>query len=293
MYKEAFTQRQIMAEPFYEYHHFCDESHISVEFHEHSFYEIYFFISGNVNYIIEGRTYKLRPGDILLTNNSDIHRPEILPSKQPYERIVFWLDEDFFSRLRDIGEDLTTCFKDAARRDYRLVRLNEIQVAELMETCNTIERERMNNQLGNRVMAYAAVIEMIVLLSRAYYETPDSADKDITENPVVNNVIAYISEHLSDDLTLDQLSEIFFLSKYHLSRLFKDYTGLSLYQYIMKKRLTVARNMLQDGENVTNACMKCGFNDYSNFLKAFKREFGRNPSEFINKNNIFSFSVDS
>ena len=56
------------------------------------------------------------------------------------------------------------------------------------------------------------------------------------------------------------------------------------YQYIMKKRLTVARNMLTLGTPVTTACIECGFNDYSNFLKAFKREFGCNPSNFIKSN---------
>ena len=46
------------------------------EYHEHEFYEIFFFLSGDVSYIIEGSTYQLRPGDILLTSNEDIHKPE-------------------------------------------------------------------------------------------------------------------------------------------------------------------------------------------------------------------------
>ena len=284
MYKEDFTHRQIMADHFYEYHHYRDEVPPVVDFHEHAFYEIYLFLSGNVNYIIEGRTYKLQPGDILLTNNSDIHRPEILPSKQPYERTVIWLDDDFFSRMRDIGEDLTACFKDAARRNYRLIRPSKTQLSEIRSACRIMEQERMNHQIGNRIMAYSAMMNIIVLLSRAYYDTPDSAQQDVTENDQVNQIIAYINEHLAENLTLDSLAEQFYISKYHLGHLFKQFTGLSLYQYIMKKRLTVARNMLTLGTPVTTACIECGLNDYSNFLKAFKREFGCNPSNFIKSN---------
>ena len=89
---------------------------------------------------------------------------------------------------------------------------------------------------------------------------------------------------MAENLTLDSLAEQFYISNYHLGHLFKQFTGLSLYQYIMKKRLTVARNMLTLGTPVTTACIECGFNDYSNFLKAFKREFGCNPSNFIKSN---------
>ncbi|MCI9185522.1 MAG: AraC family transcriptional regulator [Lachnospiraceae bacterium] len=285
MYIEEFTHRQIMAERFYEYHHYYNDKPINVDFHQHAFYEIYIFISGNVNYIIEGRNYQLRPGDILLTNNRDIHRPEILPSQQPYERIVIWLDHAFFNGLRDIGEDLTACFQDASNRNYRLFRPNESQMPKIQSACQAIELERGSNKLGSRVMAYSSIMEILVLLSRAYYEISDSAQQGVTESEQVNQIVAYINHHLKEDLSLDHLAEQFFLSKYYLSHQFKKFTGLSLYQFIMKKRLTIARNMLIGGKSVTEAFSECGFNDYSNFLKAFKREFGEKPSDFM-KNKV-------
>lgn len=283
MYIEEFTQRQIMAERFYEYHHYRNDSSIFIDFHQHAFYEIYMFISGNVNYIIEGRTYKLHPGDVLLTNNSDIHRPEILPSKEPYERIVIWLNSSFFSRLLDIGEDLTACFQDASNRNYRLFRPNESQLLKIRDTLRVIEQERAVNRLGSRVMAYASIMEILVLISRAYYEISDSAAHGVTENQQINEIVSYINSHYSEDLSLETLSGMFYLSKYYLSHKFKEFTGLSLYQFIMKKRLTIARNMLMRGKTVTETYTECGFNDYSNFLKAFKREFGEKPSEFVKK----------
>lgn len=283
MYIEEFTHRQIMAERFYEYHHYKNDSSIVVDFHQHAFYEIYIFISGNVNYIIEGRTYKLHPGDVLLTNNRDIHHPEILPSKEPYERIVIWLNQAFFNGLLDIGEDLTACFQDAANRNYRLFRPGTSQLQKIQDTCHVIEQERAVNRLGSRVMAYSAIMEILVLISRAYYEISDSAQHGVTENEQINQIVTYINNHYSEDLSLENLSDKFFLSKYYLSHKFKEFTGLSLYQFIMKKRLTIARNMLMRGKTVTETYTECGFNDYSNFLKSFKREFGEKPSEFMKK----------
>lgn len=283
MYIDEFTQRQIMTERFYEYHHYRNDNQIIVDFHQHAFYEIYIFISGDVNYIIEGRTYKLHPGDILLTNNSDIHRPVITPSNYPYERIVIWLNHNFFDGLLTIGEDLTACFQDASNRNYRLFRPNQSQLHKIQSTCFTIEQEKASNKLGNRVMAYSCIMEILVLLSRAYYEISDSAGHEVTESQQINQIVTYINNHFHEDLSLEFLADQFYMSKYYLSHQFKLFTGLSLYQFIMKKRLTIARNMLICGKTVTEAYTECGFNDYSNFLKAFKREFGEKPSDFIKK----------
>lgn len=79
-----------MEDGLFECHHYLDRVPPQVEYHEHEFYEIFFFLSGDVSYIIEGSTYQLRPGDILLTSNEDIHKPEVRAGK-PYERYVIWI----------------------------------------------------------------------------------------------------------------------------------------------------------------------------------------------------------
>lgn len=280
MIKEEFDPRQTMTERYYEFHHIYNDTPPTVEFHQHPFYEIFFFISGNVNYIIEGRSYKLRSGDILLTSNADIHRPEVLPGK-PYERIVIWLADDFFEHLRRFsGEDFTACFTDAALKDYRLIRPDDSSLIRLRQLCEQMSETKYSTELGASALTQAYLIEFLVRVCRAYYDTPESVKKDITEDKKINQVLGYINDNLSDTLTLDSLAGQFYISKFYLSRKFKQFTGLSIYQYIMKKRLITARNMLRVGTPVTTSYLQCGFNDYSNFLKAFKREFGRNPSDY-------------
>ncbi|MCI8890396.1 MAG: AraC family transcriptional regulator [Eubacterium sp.] len=281
MYREEFNPTQIMTEKYFEYHHTYNERPLSVDFHQHPFYEIYFFLSGNVTYTIEGKCYKLRPGDILLTNSSDIHRPDIREGK-PYERIVVWLSDDFFRMLKDFyGEDLSACFSDAASKDYRLIRPDSENITRLKTLCTQISKAKSSSEFGSSALASAYLTEFLVQVSRAYYDTPDSVKYDVTENEKINQIVLFINENLSEDLSLGRLEDQFFTSKYHLSRQFKEFTGLSLYQYIMKKRLITARNLLRDGCTVMEACLQSGFNDYSNFLKAFKREFGKNPSQYF------------
>lgn len=283
MYKEEFDPRQIMLEKNYEYHHTYNESPPTVDFHQHSFYEIFFFLSGDVDYIIEGKTYALRPGDILLTSCSDIHRPDIRPGT-PYERIVIWLEEGFFDHLRKFcGENLSSGFKDAALKDYRLIRPDSATFAQLQQLCGKISQARYSKEAGSGALAGAYLTEFLVYVYRAYYNSPALLKNDITENGKINQIISYINSNLSSELSLDRLAERFYTSKYHLSRQFRQFTGLSLYQYIVKKRLILAHNLLRAGHPATEACFASGFSDYSNFLKVFKREFGRTPKECVRK----------
>lgn len=196
---------------------------------------------------------------------------------------MIWLSDDFFGHLKDFyGEDLTTCFTDSALRDYRLIRPDNQNIIHLKQLCTKISEAKHSHDLGSYALASAYLTEFLVLISRAYYDAPDSIKHDITENQKINQILLYINENLTEDLSLEHLASHFYISKYYLSRQFKQFTGLTLYQYIMKKRLIVSRNLLRSGSSVMEACFQCGFGDYSNFLKAFKREFWKTPSNYSN-----------
>ena len=281
-YHDEFTQRKTMNASDFEFYHYLDSIPPDVDFHHHEFYEVFFFISGTVRYTIEGRIYQLRAGDILLTNNRDLHRPEISPGK-PYERYVLWLNENFVQMLARPGDDLTACFVDAAQRKYRLIRPDGETLAQLQGLCQRILAFQREQAFGSDTLLYAAVAEFLVYLNRAYFDTPDAIRRDITESEAINQIVEYIETHLTEPLSLIELADALHMSKFHLNRQFKQYTGLTVYQFIMKKRLLIARAMLRAGKPVTEASLACGFGDYSNFLKAFKREFGCNPKEILHR----------
>lgn len=280
LHSDIFTPRQTMQRPDFECYYYRDAAPPVVDFHEHEFFEVFFFLGGNVSYNVEGRTYQLRPGDILLTDNRDIHKPDVRPGK-PYERFVIWIEPAFLVRTTIRDTDLSACFSHASAEKYHLIRPESSVLSHLRSICEKMLRCRDANEFGSGTLSYLYLLEFLVFLNRAYFATPDAIRRDVTENPKINDIVAYINDHLADDLTLDRLADAFFLSKSHLAHQFKLYTGLTLYQFIIKKRVTVARNMLREGAPVMEACMRCGFNDYSNFLKAFKREFGKNPKEFM------------
>lgn len=263
----------------FQYYHYRNEQSYAADGKEDNFYKMCFFLAGNASCRIEGRTYRLQPDDILLISSGDAHHTAVSNGASSYECITLSVNDDFFSHLKPISKDLTACFKDALQRNCRLFHPDEASIKKLRRACTSIEQELEGNAFGRHVLAYSSVIEILVLLNRAYFETLDTADEDVTESMLINQILIYINEHLSEPLTLETIAAQFFISKNHLSHQFKHFTGLSPYQYIMKKRLKTAYNMLCNGTTASSACEKCGFNDYSNFLKAFRREFGKNPSD--------------
>lgn len=93
-------------------------------------------------------------------------------------------------------------------------------------------------------------------------------------------LLVYIDNHLEQDISLEHLAKKFYVSKYYIAHLFKGNTGISIHQYIMKKRLAACQNAILSNISISKAYLMFGFKDYSNFYRAFKKEFGISPKEY-------------
>ena len=278
--EQEFTTRQYMKSSDFEFFHYKDEPTLEVGFHNHDFYEIYFFISGNVNFIIEGKNYHLKPGDIFLINNREIHKP-LLEDGCVYERFVIWVNPEFIKRYSTDGTNLSRCFDSTSKNKHNLLRpsatmLNHIKniILRLNSTCN-------NDGYGSDILRNVYLTELLTYLNIAYMDAyKENIQEDIVYNKKVNEVIHYINDNLNEDLSLDTLSKKFFTSKYHLLREFKKYTGYTPHDYALQKRLINARTLLREGYRILDICQSCGFGDYSNFSRSFQKIYNMTPKEY-------------
>jgi AraC-like DNA-binding protein/mannose-6-phosphate isomerase-like protein (cupin superfamily) len=278
--EHKFTSRQYMVKNDFEFFHTRDDFPPNVEYHNHDFYEVFFYISGKVSYIIEGKAYKLKPGDIILINNSELHRT-VIECGESYERIVIWIKPGYIKMLNSESTDLTMCFESSARKKYNLLRPDTETMAYLRSIVQKLEKAYYNNGFGCEILKNAYLNELIVYLNKAYLYTKDEEiEEDIEYNQKISNIIKYINANLDSELSLENLSAKFYISKYHLLREFKKYTGYTIHRFIQKKRLIMARMLLKDNVKVSEVSMLCGFGDYSNFIRSFKREYGISPKNF-------------
>lgn len=278
---QEFNTRQKMKRNTFEIFHYRDENLKDVALHHHDFYEVYYFLSGNVTYNVESRNYRLNPGDILVISPDELHQPVFGPEQQSYERIVLWINASFLQQFNVGGTDATRCF-DSSRADHsNLIRPVGVAQEQLYYLMLQLLQESESDQYAAELWALGCLAQILALINRISDLNVRESEPRNSADSVVYRVLGYINEHFSEDLSLDFLANKFFISKYHLSREFGRLVGTSVYHYIIQKRLVMAKQMMTAGVSSTTVYQHCGFGDYSNFYRAFKAEYQISPKEFM------------
>ncbi len=252
-----------MIERGYEVFHYLEPKGADVDVHHHDFYEVYCLLSGQADYWVDGETYHLRAGDLLLINPMELHRP-MVKNTTTYERYVLWIERGYLDALDGEGI-LARCFTEST----------QISGGNAVELLGRLVDEAHSLSYGAKICADGIFLQLMVELNRLSLAGKEGKP----QSALVSQVLDYIGEHYHEELSLDGLAAQFFVSKYHLSHAFKTGTGTSVYQYIKMKRLAAARQLLLMGVSSSDTCARCGFLDYSAFYKSFKEQYGISPSE--------------
>lgn len=258
--------------------HLKDKKPKEYEYHYHDFHKLLWFISGNVEYHIEGKAYKLEPHDILLINSGQIHKP-FIGTDEPYERYVFYISKEFLEEHSEKESSLDLCFQMAHKEEGSVVRLSPSDSGLLFETVRLLEQAEKEQAYASEMYRRILFLKLLIELNRCCVRSCDVFHKMARYDKKIVEMIHYINDHLKEDLSIESISSHFYLSKYHMMRKFKEETGYSMHQYIVEKRILAARNMILSGTPATTACMECGFKDYSTFSRAYRKLLNRIPSE--------------
>lgn len=257
----------------YRLFHIKDRTEREYHYHYHDFHKVIVFLSGKVTYHIEGKSYHLKPWDILLVNRGAIHKPEI-DTSVPYERFILWIREDIHDQA------LTTCFQRAHDRSFNLIRLHSQMQERLKDILLELESSFHEEAFCPDLLNHALFSQFMVYLNRIFLEENYTIDrKSYTFDSQVENLVRYINRNLDQDLSIDALARKYYLSKYHMMRKFKEETGYTMHNYIVSKRLLMARSLITQGTPVMKAAQQSGFRDYTTFVRAYKKQFGVSPSK--------------
>jgi AraC-like DNA-binding protein len=245
------------------------------EFHYHEFYKILLLVSGSGGYTVEGQRYALQSGDIVLIASHSVHRPEFEPGAV-YERIILYISPDFLRRSSQPDCDLTACF--TASRGH-VLRPGEPERKKLFALAAALERELAGEGFGRVLLCHSAVLRLLVHIGRSLGRSDAPQPGPVTPaNERVSAIIRYLDRHLSEDISVDELAERFFLSKYHMMRLFRRETGATIHGYLTERRLAMARELMAGGMSATDACFRSGWRSYSSFTRAYGKRFGSTPT---------------
>lgn len=262
-----------------QYIHKRTDEPYKMDFHLHDRFEVYFFIAGDVHYLIEKKVYPLVYGDVLLINSRELHKPTYR-SEAPYENIVIHFDPQAVERFASpYAFNLLNCFTNRPLGEQNKIQLLPQQLEELLALYSRMDGLSSRPEDGSDLLMMTYFIQLLVLLNRAFSQNALPLSSSIVPEKLAP-VLDYIDHHLDHDLTLEALEQQFFMNRYYLSRLFRQSIGSTIHEYILLKRIAYAKKLLHDGHNVTDACQQSGFNDYSNFIRMFKRIVGVPPGQY-------------
>lgn len=277
---QRFDPRQTMQRDTFEVFHYREPRPNAVEVHHHDFYEVYYLLSGQVEYWVDGRIIRMLPGDLLLINPLELHRPILDQASPVYERIVLWINKEFLEGLNSGNAGLNTCFDTARPGHTHLIRTSTTERTALTARMGELVREFYSRDFGSELSAHGLFLQFMVQLNRMATRTQSQQEETQSLSPLVQNVLTYIADHIQENLSLEDIADQMFVSKYHLSHAFSREVGVSVYRYVMLRRLMMARQLLQAGESAGQVCRSCGFSEYTSFYRAFKSEYGVSPRAF-------------
>ncbi len=241
------------------------------QLHFHDQYEIFLFLEGDAKYIVEERSYTLEPGDIIIIRKHEMHRI-YHNSPTRYQRCVLMVSPEFFQKHN--CQDYEAQFLKAVVGTDNKIAAEIVRSSGLYDAFVRYRKYSEDCTVDkNAPILISTIIEILYLINKI----TGFSTSDFNTDPI-KDVILYLNNRYTDDISLDMLAEKFFLSKYYLCRAFRKATGLTVHEYICRKRLAIIRELRAEGRSLSEAAMMAGFHDYSCFYRAYVKEYGTSPS---------------
>ena len=277
-YISAFNILQSMSRNDIEVYHYCDAATFTVPPHRHDFYELYCLLSDHYIYHVEGNQYDLYPGSLVLVRPGETHWPELQGPPREIERIVLWLNPDFISSLSiflpatlgTLGENL---------QDEHLIIPEEKTYQVILGLLYSLLYEKDRADADSQYLCHLILSQLLIHISRVLCQRARPREKPGTRYEEIMKVHEYINAHYREPLSVGGLARQFFMDKGTMTRQFKRIVGMTPGDYIRRKRLESACELIRQGYGVQHAGYTSGFADYSAFFRAFRQCYGISPGD--------------
>lgn len=249
--------------------------------HSHDFFEFYLFYKGIPYFCLDEQTFPLKPCTLVILPPFHLHGVLSTYPTTEYERSWLYVAPALMQTVGFGLQDFSEFFKECVEKGRVYFYIDQatadklraliVSISEYVHTDDTQEKWR-------------ASLHVAEFLSMAYDIARNSETncKPVVINETMQSVLAYINNHYTEDLSLNSLSKRFGLSSSYMSRSFSAYTGRSIYDYILYRRIMLAKKIISAERPFMEVAFECGFNDYSCFLRAFSKFTGKTPREYKN-----------
>lgn len=250
-----------------------------VDIHLHDGYEIFQALSPNIRYFVEGNAYDMNTGDIMITTTKEIHRP-ITVDKGSYDRRFIHFAPEMLQLFGDLTYNPLSFFDERKPGIGNYLPIPGPSLAQVNHYFQIIETALKKNTNKSHFESRLSLYQLLLDLDGLYQKLDFQSQKQANTDPRIQEVRDYLDQHYTDKFDLDRLSKHHLIDKYYLSHLFKASTGFSLLEYVQSKRIQKAKILMTEALTISEISTLCGFEDYTNFYKTFKKLVHQSPKAY-------------
>ncbi len=254
--------------------YYSEKQNPDLNIHIHDCCEVLLCMGGGKNFLINDKVYDVNDGDIFIINQFEAHKITF-EAEEKFCRYVMQVHPEFLYAQSSAKTDLSHCFYTRGKGESNKIRLSPEELERLIGYIKRLEEEK---NFGDDIIKTITATEILILINSAFLQQSNS-EKTIGSE-AIKKAIDYINSNFSQPLSLEKIAQHSYVSVNQLCRLFNKYCGTTVSKYITSLRITEAKKLLSSGKNVTDTAMLCGFEDYANFIRVFKKHVGVTPGKY-------------
>ncbi len=246
--------------------------------HFHNAFEMYYLCQGERYYYVDNKTYHIKKGDFVLINEYTPHRG-IAAGDSSFGHILINFKKAYLNEFVKItSESLYECFT----KGIHIIHLDEKEQVIIENLFDTMLEEFHHKAPWHDYYLKTLLVQLLLLTRRFAKDTPEYSKAPTGSTyKIINEATGYINDHFSDDITLEFISNKFFISTHYFSRIFKKITGVSFIEYLNNVRTKSSQKLLVSTNlSISEIAARVGYKSNTHFGRIFKKTIGISPSEY-------------
>ncbi len=247
--------------------------------HQTPKFMLYYFIKTSGNIKIEGKSYNISDGNIIILNPQEMFCCRI-DSNTYHERIVIHFNEGILKNFPKECHALLSPFINRKKGEENSINTKTVTNYKLNSIMEEILFFSKKEEKEGEILTLCKITELLYRIKSISDNENDNKIIRSTENSTVNKILEFLNYNFKNQINIEIISKKFNLDKSYISHLFKEHVGISVWSYVIFRRISYFNSLIKDDINIEEASRMAGFNNYSNFFRLYKKHTGITPTEY-------------
>ena len=238
-------------------------------------------IKGGGDIIIDGSMYKINDGDLFIMKPSEFFR-HIIDNNCFHERIVLITSVQLTKNLPSDFSGIFSPFYSRKKRTESCIPNKIVSAEGLGNMFNELLELCKSENPSDKVLSFAKVLQITGTVSKIITKGIPAGFRTSVGNEKVNDIMKYLNANYNKNISIEDVACHFNMNRTYLSKMFKEHTGMSIWEYVISRRIYLFNYLIKDSNSTEETAYKAGFRNYSNFYRLYKKYMLMTPTEFKN-----------